>query len=195
MAAAGRSGGTRGAARRDRGRRGIAPPARPAGRGRTGHRRDQSGRRPGQFPGQNHDGEFAELRRLAKRWAFDNFDKLTDPDPETPKQLNDRAADNWRPLLAIAELAGGDWPKLAREAACLLSGEVDTDAMGIELLKDIRAAFEDDDEIRSADLIAKLTADSVPKHDLRNGRLNQTARFLLKSGIARRQTVRRPPGR
>jgi hypothetical protein len=67
--------------------------------------------------------------------------------------------------------------------------------MGIELLKDIRAAFEDDDEIRSADLIAKLTADSVPKHDLRNGRLNQTARFLLKSGIARRQTVRRPPGR
>jgi uncharacterized protein DUF3631 len=30
---------------------------------------------------------------------------------------------------------------------------------GIELLKDIRAAFGDDDEIRSADLIAKLTAD------------------------------------
>jgi putative DNA primase/helicase len=102
---------------------------------------------------------FAALRSQAKRWAADNFDKLTDPDPPTPEQLNDRAADNWRPLLAIADLAGGDWPTRAREAACLLSGEAPTDAMGIELLKDIRAAFGDDDEIRSADLIAKLTAD------------------------------------
>jgi putative DNA primase/helicase len=102
---------------------------------------------------------FAALRSQAKRWAADNFDKLTDPDPPTPEQLNDRAADNWRPLLAIADLAGGDWPTRAREAACLLSGEAPTDAMGIELLKDIRAAFGDDDEIRSADLITKLIAD------------------------------------
>jgi putative DNA primase/helicase len=74
---------------------------------------------------------FAALRSQAKRWAADNFDKLTDPDPPTPEQLNDRAADNWRPLLAIADLAGGDWPTRAREAACLLSGEAPTDAMGI----------------------------------------------------------------
>jgi putative DNA primase/helicase len=69
------------------------------------------------------NNEFAVLRRKAARWAADNFAKLTDPDPKIPDALNDRAADNWRPLLAIADLAGEDWPKRAREAALVLSGE------------------------------------------------------------------------
>jgi hypothetical protein len=73
--------------------------------------------------------------------------------------LNDRAADNWRPLLAIADLAGGTWPKEARRAACLLSGEEQDGAIGVELLRDIRSAFGYDDVIRSSDLVAKLTAD------------------------------------
>jgi putative DNA primase/helicase len=67
--------------------------------------------------------EFAALRRRALRWAADNFDKLADPDPQIPDALNDRAADNWRPLLAIADLAGGKWPEQGREAAHTLSGE------------------------------------------------------------------------
>ena len=50
--------------------------------------------------------EFATLRRKAVRWAEDNFSKLADPEPNIPDALNDRAADNWRPLLAIADLAG-----------------------------------------------------------------------------------------
>jgi putative DNA primase/helicase len=50
--------------------------------------------------------EFATLRRQAARWAADNFEKLADADPAVPEVLNDRAADNWRPLLAIADLAG-----------------------------------------------------------------------------------------
>src|SRR5262245_4724999 len=139
--------------------------------------------------------EFADLRSQAKRWAADNFDKLTDPDPETPEQLNDRAADNWRPLLAIAELAGGEWPKLAREAACLLSGEAHTDAMGIELLKDIRAAFGADQEIRSADLIAKLTADPErPWAEWKHGRPLSQKQLgsLLKPFCIISTTVHRP---
>jgi len=56
----------------------------------------------------------AGLRSQAARWAEDNFDKLVDPDPQVPDALNDRAADNWRPLLAIADLVGGEWPQLAR---------------------------------------------------------------------------------
>jgi hypothetical protein len=67
--------------------------------------------------------EFATLRRKASRWTEGNFEALAaDPDPDVPDELNDRAADNWRPLLAIADLAGGDWPHRAREAACVLSG-------------------------------------------------------------------------
>jgi len=73
--------------------------------------------------------------------------------------LNDRAADNWHPLLAIADLVGGTWPEEARRAACLLSGEEQDGAIGVELLRDIRSTFGDDDVIRSSDLVAKLTAD------------------------------------
>ena len=74
------------------------------------------------------------LRSQAARWAADNFSKLTDPEPSIPDALNDRAADNWRPLLAIADLAGGAWPGKAREAACLLSGEGHDTSVNVELL-------------------------------------------------------------
>jgi hypothetical protein len=40
-----------------------------------------------------------------------------------PESLNDRAADNWRPLLAIADLGGGGWSERAGLAAvCLAVG-------------------------------------------------------------------------
>ena len=104
--------------------------------------------------------KFATLRRQAARWAHDNFSRLSDPEPDIPEALNDRAADNWRPLLAIADLAGGAWPGRAREAACLLSGEGhDSTSINVELLADIQGAFGDADVIRSADLVAKLVAD------------------------------------
>jgi putative DNA primase/helicase len=103
--------------------------------------------------------EFAALRSQAARWAVDNFDQLIDADPQLPNGLNDRACDNWRPLLAIADLAGDAWPQEARQAACLLSGEAQDGAIGVELLKDIRVAFGDHEVIRSAGLVGKLTAD------------------------------------
>jgi putative DNA primase/helicase len=79
--------------------------------------------------------EFKTMRSKAARWAADNFDKLVDPDPNVPEVLNDRAADNWRPLLAIADLAGGIWPEEARRVACLLSGEEEGGAVNVELLR------------------------------------------------------------
>jgi putative DNA primase/helicase len=103
--------------------------------------------------------EFALLRSRTARWANDNFSRLTDPEPDIPEALNDRAADNWRPLLAIADLAGGVWPQRAREAACVLSGEGHDTAVNVELLADIRMAFGETDMIRSADLVERLVAD------------------------------------
>jgi putative DNA primase/helicase len=115
--------------------------------------------------------ELKTIRSKAARWAADNFNKLVDPDPEVPGALNDRAADNWRPLLAIADLAGGTWPDDARGAALLLSGEERDGAVNVELLRDIRSAFGDADVIRSVDLIEKLTADPErPWADWRHGR-------------------------
>ena len=50
-------------------------------------------------------------------WADANLDLLREARPEIPDALDDRAADGWEPLLAIADLAGGIWPERARWAA------------------------------------------------------------------------------
>jgi putative DNA primase/helicase len=131
--------------------------------------------------------DFATLRRQAARWAADNLKSLIDPEPQVPEELNDRAADNWRPLLAIADLAGGEWPERARQAALVLSGENTDGAVGVELLKDIRLAFGEDDDIRSADLVAKLAEDEErPWADWSHGRAltqKQLGRLLTPFGI------------
>jgi Protein of unknown function (DUF3631) len=68
------------------------------------------------------NADFAMLRRQALRWCEDNLKTLSTADPAVPDTLNDRAADNWRPLLAVADWAGSEWPKCARDAALDLSG-------------------------------------------------------------------------
>ena len=62
-----------------------------------------------------------DVHRKCVRWAQDHLDDLRQADPAVPDQLHDRAADNWRPLLAIADAAGGEWPERARKAAKTLS--------------------------------------------------------------------------
>lgn len=66
--------------------------------------------------------ELHDLARKVRRWAEDHGDELADREPTVPNELHDRAADNWRPLLAIADEIGGDWPTNARAAATKLSG-------------------------------------------------------------------------
>ena len=48
------------------------------------------------------------------------IDRLREARPFLPDELGDRAADVWEPLLAIADEAGDDWPRSARQAACVL---------------------------------------------------------------------------
>lgn len=104
-------------------------------------------------------GELEPLRRMLARWALDNREALRAADPEVPSALHDRAADNWRPLLAIADLVGGEWPERARQAALLLAGAVnDNQAPAIELLADIRRVYLEKGEVRlaSEDLVKAL---------------------------------------
>jgi putative DNA primase/helicase len=87
--------------------------------------------------------EFAALRQQARRWANDNVEALRDADPDVPSALHNRAADNWRALIAIADAAGGDWPERARAAAIALSGAKGDDDKGVMLLRDIHRVFEE----------------------------------------------------
>jgi hypothetical protein len=88
------------------------------------------------------DAECADLQRQAARWALDHLDALKRADPPVPAGLSDRAADCWRPLLAIADAIGGEWPRKARDAATALAGTTDPD-IGAELLTDIRTIFDE----------------------------------------------------
>jgi hypothetical protein len=62
---------------------------------------------------------------------------------DVPEQLDDRAADSWEPLLALADAAGGEWPTKARHAALVLSGgaEPEDDTLSVQLLADVRGIF------------------------------------------------------
>jgi Protein of unknown function (DUF3631) len=102
------------------------------------------------------------LARKTVRWAQDHADDVAAADPDMPPGIINRRADNWRPLLAIADAAGGDWPDRARKAAMQSHIEAeDDDASRLELLLgDIRDVFTEKglDEISSADLVESLVA-------------------------------------
>ena len=90
-------------------------------------------------------GDLLALTRKAARFVNDNEQAIRSADPASPEALNDRQADAWDPLFAIAEVAGGPWPERARRVAQALCGaENEEDAesdMKIALLTDIRDIF------------------------------------------------------
>jgi putative DNA primase/helicase len=98
------------------------------------------------------------LRRQAFRWACDSIPTLQTITPEEPEGLNDRASDNWRPLLAIAQLCGGKWPDRAKVAALGLSADIDEaeDSAVVDLLQELKDIFASKDRITSADLAEHL---------------------------------------
>jgi len=57
------------------------------------------------------------FKRQCLRFVEDHADAIAGATPAVPAELNDRAADTWEPLLALADIAGVQWPALAREAA------------------------------------------------------------------------------
>ncbi len=100
------------------------------------------------------------IARKTARWAEDNIEELLTSDPKVPQGLFNRVADNWRPLIAIADLAGGEWPQRARNTAlsCLDGGSVTSP--GVTLLEDIHGIFKEteEDRITSHDLVGRLVA-------------------------------------
>jgi hypothetical protein len=69
-----------------------------------------------------------------------------------------RAADNWRPLLAIADLAGDEWPQKARKTAEALAGAVAAQSVGVRLLSGVRDCFgaKGVDHISTEDIVKYL---------------------------------------
>lgn len=90
-------------------------------------------------------GELHDVMRKIARFVADNEQRLRHDQPDVPKELNDRARDAWEPLIAIADIAGGDWPERARNAATTLAGIHEAEGVDGDvrqtLLADIRDIF------------------------------------------------------
>lgn len=90
-----------------------------------------------------------------------NFIKIeSEPNlnPALPKDLKNRIADNWRPLISIADCFGPVWGKLARETAMTFAHAHHDEDAGVILLSDIRSIFNRTaaDRMTSVDLITAL---------------------------------------
>ncbi len=139
--------------------------------------------------------QLAPLRRRAARWVADHLAALQAADPAVPSALDDRQADNWRPLLAIADEPGEAWADLARSAARTLSGavvEADT-AAPVQLLADLREVFATTpaDKLATVTILRHLAAledrpcaDDAPGHPLTSRHL---AKLLEGFGIRAKQ--------
>lgn len=126
-------------------------------------RRKAPGELEARFRQRDATVEAVPLASSLAGWGSEFVDVLADMRPELPHELNDRAQDAWEPLLAIADLAGGEWPRRARRAAVELAadGEDESLSLGVRLLADVLVAFEESGEehLPTADLIAALTND------------------------------------
>ena len=102
--------------------------------------------------------------------------------PELPPEIQDRDADVWEPLIAVADIVGGEWPKLSRVAAVALTAKAKEiePSQGIKLLADIRRVFIGRDILATADLLSELNAiEESPWGEINFGR-PMTAQGLAK---------------
>jgi putative DNA primase/helicase len=136
-------------------------------------------------------GALTELTRKAARWAADNAERIAAIEPSMPASVHSRVADNWRPLLSIAEAAGGAWPQRARDAATQAAAATEATAQLEILLSDIKDIFakraantseEDADRIASLSLVAAL----VHIEGGRWAEMGKAHKPLTQNGLAKR---------
>jgi hypothetical protein len=95
-----------------------------------------------------------ELRERLHDWVT-GLD-LEDVEPDLP--VEDRDADKWEPLVAIADAAGGEWPARARMACLSLCGDapLDEGTAGELLLADLRAVFGEREAVHTKEALNEL---------------------------------------
>lgn len=155
-------------------------------------------------------GEEAKtLRARLETWGKDPaiLNALRGARPSVPDQLSDRQADICEPLLAIAELAGGQWPDRSRNAiveACTDASASEDESLSVKLLLAIRLSFDsaDMDRLATADLLNDLMDRDTDapwvnwwERELRDGNVRgpaaKLARLLKPFGIKPR-VIRQP---
>ncbi|WP_241779144.1 DUF3631 domain-containing protein [Streptomyces rimosus] len=123
-------------------------------------------------PGEKYDSfrtgrDTPALHRTRGRlsaWLKPLYRQAMDSEPDMP--VEDRAADTWEPLVIVADLAGGEWPGLARNACRTMvgheAGQDEEGGLRTRILVDIRRAFAAEGDpavLRTSRLLDHLNAD------------------------------------
>src|SRR5690606_12216972 len=107
------------------------------------------------------------IRDRLARWSADVEVEW----PALPPEVQDRDADLWEPLIAVADAAGSEWPARARAAAVALVAAAREDggaSLGVRLFHDLRVIFRDEEHLPTAEIISRLHAlDESPWADLK----------------------------
>lgn len=136
-----------------------------------------------------HRADILKLQQQSASWA-EKVDLSDHTNPAMPDGLGDRQEDIGAALLAIADLAGGAWPRLARDALVALFTKADEESHGAMLLADLRDTFDEKGAARlsSEDICNSLAAlEHRPWAEFQNGRpitKPQLARLLAPFGIS-----------
>lgn len=166
-------------------------------------RRRAPGERVEPFRSREHEGVGLGIGDALGKWAKAVGPWAGEAWPELPEGVVDRAAECWEPLIAIADLAGDDWPGLAREACvalCRVAQDQRT-SLGVRLLADIKTIFGDADALYTSTLLERLVQgdgldDEAPWGDLRGKPLGiRGLATMLARYDVRPTTVREPFGR
>jgi hypothetical protein len=122
----------------------------------------------------------AEAEQLGDRlraWANASRALVEGCWPEMPAQIVDRDAEVWEALLAVADLAGEEWPDRARRSGVALVARSKDNAhsIGVQLLRDLRDVFtsRNADKLGTDDILGALhDLEESPWNDLRGKQLD-----------------------
>lgn len=133
-----------------------------------------------------------KLRDQLAAWAASAIKQMTEARPEMPSGIEDRDADVWEALLALADAAGEEWPKRAREAAVSLVSDAKEaePSLGIRLLADSKTIIGEASAIFTYVILKALhELPEAPWNDLKGKPLNDRglALRLRQFGIKSKQ--------
>jgi len=142
----------------------------------------------------NYYKEKQTLRQKLAKWASGlNVPKILD---SSFGLVNNRAEDNWGPLIYISTTLGDGWFEKAKEAMFMMEQREEDEDLRIELLRDVKAFFDESGEkkVFSRELVEYLNGlEDRPWSDYNHGRgvtmawmSRQFKRFGIQSKYIRR---------
>lgn len=135
--------------------------------------------------------EAAPIRDDLAAWISSIATQLAEARPTMPAGVEDRPAEVWEALLAIADAAGGHWPVTAR-AACkhfVIDTSKADPSLGVRLLTDCKEIFGSTDRMTTTMLVTELRRiEEAPWADMHGKQIDarKLAELLKPYGVTSR---------